>query len=229
MSGSRLFLVPMSMVLALGSLAFNVSSNGPLLGDVPDLDADGGGMETGPFDGGGLDGPPLDAGTCTDDVGPVCAPDGGMGCAGGGGLGGTGGQGGAASVALYAIGPTTSVTMTNGAFVIGHGGTGAPGGDGELGDQGLDGGTGSSVACKSTCSSACALITTLQPGSPGSGTNGGNGGKGGGGAGGPAYFYVTVTGATVDASAATLGASVNGLPGAGGQPNGPDGSAGVHP
>lgn len=213
------------MAFALASLAFNMASEGPFAVDASDPDA--GSTDGLAFDSGFFDAPSDATTTCTNTPGQVCAPDGGPGCAGGGGLGGFGGQGGAASVALLAIG-STNVTMTNGAFVIGHGGTGGPGGGGEVGNPGMDGGMGGAVACYGSCP-GCMVSSMLQPGSAGGGTNGGNGGQGGGGAGGPAYFYVLVNGATVNASTATLDASVTGTPGAGGPPNGPDGSAGIHP
>lgn len=225
---ARLLLVPAAMALAMGSLAFTVSNGGPMLGDAADPDASQG-LDSGPLDGGGFDGPSFDGSTCFDNFGQVCGMTGGLGCSGSGGFGGSGGQGGAASVGLVAIG-TSTVFVTNGAFVTGHGGTGGPGGAGQSGGPGDAGIPGASVPCKGACASGCTTTTTLAGGSGGSGSSGGSGGQGGGGAGGPVYDYVEVNGGKVSiVTPGTLDASVLGTPGSGGAPNGPDGSAGVHP
>jgi hypothetical protein len=225
---TRLTLVPFAMFLALASLAFNVVTQAPTAGEGGP-DPDSGGIDSGSLDGGSFDSFAPDTSTvCSGDMDQdVCAPSGSPGCAGGGGAGGSGGQGGAASVALIAIGSTT-VTVTNGAFVVAHGGTGGPGGGGQSGGGGEAGTQGASYACKGACPS-CNVTQTLAGGTPGSGTSGGLGGQGGGGAGGPAYDYVEVSGATVTVTPSTLDASVTGLPGTGGQPNGITGGAGVHP
>lgn len=226
---ARFALVPTAMALALASLAFNVTG-APTFADGPDPDA-GQGFEVGPLDTGPFDNFVPDGTTScsSDNFQDACASSGTPGCAGGGGAGGSGGQGGAATAALIAIGSSTTVFVTNGAFVVGHGGTGGPGGGGQGGGVGEAGTQGASYACKSSCPS-CSLLQTLSGGSPGSGTAGGAGGQGGGGAGGPAFDYVEVNGAKVNiVTPSTLDASVTGSPGAGGPPNGITGDAGVHP
>jgi hypothetical protein len=170
----------------------------------------------------------LDSGTCNIAIGQVCGDDGGPGCGGNGGNPGTGGQGGGASIPLYVTG-TSQVTMINGAFFVGYGGTGGNGGSGGGGASGQGGSTGGTENCFTGCDASSCLPdnpTVLAGGAGGAGGNGGNAGGGGGGAGGPTYFYVATAPATVtlENSAFTLGASLfNGSPGTGGPPNGPNG------
>jgi hypothetical protein len=200
----RIVLVPVAIVLGLGALAFDLAAG------VPFADAT----------------PPPETSTCTDNPQWTCGQPGDPGCPGNGGQGGLGGTGGGAVIALVAVG-TTTVTMTNGAFVLGHAGNGGPGGSGELGDPGEDGGLMQSIQCNGPC--PCTTSTTLNGGSPGLGGPGGQGGQGGGGAGGPVYFYAEVNGGSITPSPATLASSVLGTPGDGGAPNGVTGLKDVHP
>ncbi len=187
-----------------------------------------GGLDDGGFDS-GL--PPPDSGqtTCSENDFPMCAPNGGFGCAGQGGFGGGGGQGGGASIALFASGNTTTVNVTNGAFFPVQGGPGGPGAGGGQGASGDAGFSSPSQMCFSSCEAGC-VNNPLAGGSGGPGGSGGSGGMGGGGAGGPTYFYAAENGAVITASQSTLDASAFLDPAsAGGLQNGPDGVEAVHP
>jgi hypothetical protein len=185
-----------------------------------------GGFDDGPTTGDGFS---FDTGgTCT---GPTftSAGSGNAGCAGFGGGGGVGGQGGGAAIALFVSG-TSDVTMKNGGgLFVGFGGAGGPGGMGGNGGSGVTGAVGTPASCATDCDSGC-MPFTLDGGAGGVGGQGGGGGFGGGGAGGPLYFYATFGPATVSIPGATLDASAyEGIPGAGGTPNGIAGVEAQHP
>ncbi len=164
---------------------------------------------------------------CDPTTASICASDTKAACGGHGGLPGAGGGNGAASVAVFAVGATTSITITGGALVSAGGGLGGPGGGGAPGTAGESASSGGNATCFGSCDNSCAKanMATLNGASTTSGGPGGAGGSGGGGTGGPTFLIVTVGGATVTI-AQTAQWQIPIVGAAGGQPNGPSGAFG---
>jgi hypothetical protein len=154
----------------------------------------------------------------------VCGDQGSSGCAGTGGNGGGPGLGGGASVAVYAWGGGTVVTIRGGLLATALGGNGGDGGLGGTGGAPSAGSVGMSQPCSLDCDMSCMQTNTiyLEGGTAGAaGTKGGLGGFGGGGAGGPTYLIVKGGGAQVNGA----NGGMLGKPGVGGTPNGGAGEA----
>jgi len=129
------------------------------------------------------------------------AGGGGGGAGGCGGTHGAGGKAGGSSIALVSVGAT--VTMTGCALTSGKGESGGMGGDGQFGQQGGSAGLG---GMGGTVADAC---------NGGKGGKGGDGGPGGGGLGGHS-LGIAATGTAPMLDAATQGAIMVGVKGAGG-------------
>lgn len=170
------------------------------------------------------------------------------GCGGFGGLRGKPGHGGGASVAIFATGAGTTISVRYSDLVASAGGDGSAGGAGGAGGGATDGVAGQSAQCYTTefcrigncptcgcyckgnwdnnCSGSAPAAVTIQGGSLGGpGKPGGKGANASGGAGGPSFTYVPHGGAqiVVTDSRRTFGAG-----GAGGGVS-PAGSAGEKP
>lgn len=171
------------------------------------------------------------------------------GCGGSGGEPGGPGRGGGASIAVYATGQGTLVTVAFSELTATNGGNGSPGGEGGPGGMPTPGAPGAPVDCYVV---QCCEIGTCLPGSGcgcyfhnnwdplcgngppqnrplsggpgGAGRPGGKGSNGGGGAGGPSFTYVPVNGAQIAVEAASCKRTFGtGGVGAGGAPGGPTG------
>ncbi len=166
-------------------------------------------------------------GQCSVTTTNVCGGDVIATCGGQGGVAGDGGGGGAASIAVFAVGATTNLTIAGGALVTAGGGLGGAGGPGANGANGDTARNGQPAECD-TCDMTCSEVTQspLSGASSTAGQSGGAGGAGGGGAGGPTYLVVALDNATVVTSqTGQWQTPTNGAPG--GSPNGPAGAFGA--